>query len=120
MNYCDICVLPLKKDQLKDYLKLARKVGKLWKKYGAISYKEFLSDDLDSENTQNSFPKFLKLRNDEIFFCSTIEFKSRKHRNEVNAKVMSDPIMKGVCENKNVPFDMERMLYAGFEERVDI
>jgi uncharacterized protein YbaA (DUF1428 family) len=44
-----------------------------------------------------------------------IAYKSRAHRDEVNAKVMKDPRIAGSCDPKDMPFDCKRMLYGGFE-----
>jgi alkaline phosphatase len=45
-------------------------------------------------------------------------FKSRAHRDSVNAKVMKDPIMDEY-KDKPMPFDMKRMVYGGFKVLVD-
>jgi uncharacterized protein YbaA (DUF1428 family) len=45
-------------------------------------------------------------------------FKSRAHRDRVNAKVMKDPRLTGMA-NDPMPFDMKRMVYGGFKVLVD-
>ncbi len=51
---------------------------------------------------------------------SFIVFKSRAHRDEVNAKVMNDPFMNDPKEkDKPMPFDMKRMVYGGFNVIVE-
>jgi uncharacterized protein YbaA (DUF1428 family) len=46
-------------------------------------------------------------------------FKSKAHRNSVNAKVMKDPtILKMMGEP--MPFDGKRMVYGGFKVLVDL
>jgi uncharacterized protein YbaA (DUF1428 family) len=47
---------------------------------------------------------------------SYIVFKSRAHRDRVNAKVME--AMPGMGEPKDMPFDMKRMVYGGFNVSV--
>jgi uncharacterized protein YbaA (DUF1428 family) len=45
---------------------------------------------------------------------SYIGYASRKHRDQVNAKVMNDPAMKPP-KNGKMPFEMKRMAYGGFK-----
>jgi uncharacterized protein YbaA (DUF1428 family) len=45
-------------------------------------------------------------------------FKSRAHRDLVNAKVMKDPRMASMGA-KAMPFDPKRMLYGGFKILVE-
>ena len=47
-------------------------------------------------------------------------YRSRAHRDRVNAKVMKDPRIARMVTNKNNPFDMKRMLYVGFKVLVDV
>jgi uncharacterized protein YbaA (DUF1428 family) len=49
-----------------------------------------------------------------------IVFKTRADRDRVNAKVMQDPRLKKLTENKQMPFDMKRMVYGGFKSIVDL
>jgi uncharacterized protein YbaA (DUF1428 family) len=46
---------------------------------------------------------------------SWITFKSRAHRDRVNAKVMKDPRLAEMMNPKAMPFDGKRMIYGGFE-----
>ena len=48
-----------------------------------------------------------------------IVFKSRAHRDRVNAKVMKDPRLANMCDPKSMPFDVKRMVYGGFKVLVD-
>ncbi|HKP39246.1 MAG TPA: DUF1428 family protein, partial [Pyrinomonadaceae bacterium] len=48
-----------------------------------------------------------------------IVFKSRKHRDEVNKKVMADPRLNKMMEKGPMPFDIKRMAYGGFNFIVD-
>jgi uncharacterized protein YbaA (DUF1428 family) len=51
---------------------------------------------------------------------SWITYKSRRHRDQVNAKVMKDPRLAEMCDPENSPFDVDRMLYGGFKVIVSI
>jgi uncharacterized protein YbaA (DUF1428 family) len=42
-------------------------------------------------------------------------YKSRAHRDRVNAKVMKDPRLAGMMDPKAMPFDVKRMAYGGFK-----
>src|SRR3569623_1278689 len=46
---------------------------------------------------------------------SWIVYKSRKHRDRVNAKVMIDSRLAGMLDVMKLPFDGKRMIYGGFE-----
>lgn len=46
---------------------------------------------------------------------SWIVYKSRAHRDRVNAKVMKDPRIKEMCDEKSMPFDVKRMAWGGFK-----
>jgi uncharacterized protein YbaA (DUF1428 family) len=49
-----------------------------------------------------------------------IVFKSRAHRDAVNARVMKDPRLAEMMNMKAIPFDSKRMAYGGFEMMVDV
>jgi uncharacterized protein YbaA (DUF1428 family) len=51
---------------------------------------------------------------------SWIVYKSRAHRDRVNAKVMKDPRLQKMMDPKSNPFDMKRMVYGGFRVLVDL
>ena len=66
-----------------------------------------------------SFTKQLKTKPSETVVFSYIVFKSRAHRDKVNAKVMKDPRLNNMAPKK-MPFDMKRMIYGGFKTIVDM
>lgn len=116
-GYADGFVIPVLKKNLKAYFQMAKKASKVWKDHGAIDYKECAGDDL---NVQCGLPftKGIKLKKGETVVFSWITYKSRKHRDQVNAKVMKDPRLASICpaqSGKEMPFDMKRMMYAGFK-----
>lgn len=117
MAYVDGFLIPVPKKNLAAYRKMARLGGKVWKEHGALEYKECVGDDLDVK-MGTTFPKTLKLKPGETVVFSWIVFKSKAHRNRVNAKVMKDPRMNQVP--MPMPFDMKRMNYGGFEVLVDL
>jgi uncharacterized protein YbaA (DUF1428 family) len=119
MPYVDGFVLPVPKKRLKDYEKMARKAGQIWKEHGALEYRECLGDELDVKMGV-PFPKSVKARQGETVVFSWIVYKSKAHRDKVNAKVMKDPRMNSMMEGKSMPFDVKRMYYGGFKVLVDL
>jgi len=119
MRYVDGFVLPVPKKKLGAYRRLARKAGKIWMEYGALEYVECVADDV-MPGKLTSFPQSVKLKPREVVWFSWIVYKSRKHRDQVNAKVMKDPRLAATMEPKAMPFDSKRMIYGGFRTMVDL
>ena len=116
MKYVDGYVLPVPKKNLQAYRRTAQMAGKVWRKHGALDYKECVGDDLKTQ-WGTPFPRMMKLKPGEVVVFSYIVFKSRAHRDRVNAKVMKE--MEKMCESKDMPFDVKRMVYGGFKTLVD-
>lgn len=118
MAYIDGFVLPVLKKNLQSYLRMSRKAGKIWRGHGALEYRECVGDDLNVKMGL-SFRRLSKLKSGEIAVFSWIVYKSRAHRDRVNAKVMQDPRLKDICHEDSMPFDVKRMAYGGFKVAVD-
>ena len=118
MEYVDGFLLPVPKKNLAAYRRIASKAGKVWRKHGAIQYVEAVGDDLEVKFGV-SFKKVIKLKRGETILFSWIVFKSRSHRDQVNAKVMKDPEMNKMMGKGPMPFDLKRMAYGGFKYLVD-
>ena len=123
-KYVDGFVLVVPKDKAEEYKKLAREGRDMWMKLGALGYYECIGDDLVPQEMDGMKPlAFTEMANanpDDTVWFSFIVFKSRKHRDEVNAKVMEE--MQEYAEeykDKHMPFDMKRMAYGGFEVAVE-
>jgi len=119
MRYVDGFVLPVPKKNLGAYRRLARKAGKIWMEYGALEYVECVADDV-KRGKFTSFPQSVKLKPGEVVWFSWIIYKSRKHRDQVNAKVMKDPRLAATMDPKAMPFDIKRMIYGGVRTMVDL
>ena len=117
MSYVDGFVMAIPTGNLTAYRKLARLAGKVWREHGALDYAEFVGDDLDSPMGR-SFPKLTRTKEGETVIFAFIRYKSRAHRDKVNAKVMADPRLKGP-DPENMPFDMKRMSHGGFKGLVE-
>jgi uncharacterized protein YbaA (DUF1428 family) len=114
MTYVDGFVLIIPANRLEDYRAMAETASTVWKDHGALSYRECVGDDLD-QPFGLPFTKLTNAAEDELVVFSWIEYKSREHRDEVNAKVMADPRIKDSCDPANMPFDVARMAYGGFK-----
>jgi uncharacterized protein YbaA (DUF1428 family) len=114
MAYVDGFVLTLPKKKLAAYKRLAKIAARVWRDHGALDYKECVGDDLQSKFGL-PFPKLAKTKPGETVVFSWIAYKSRAHRDRVNAKVMKDERITGSCDPKNMPFDVKRMAYGGFK-----
>lgn len=115
--YIDGFVLPVPEARLGEYQAIAAKAGALWMEHGALQYFECAGEDLDVKG-QVPFPKLAQAKEGETVVFALIIFKSREHRDEVNAKVMADPRMNEMCDPTNMPMDCTRMAYGGFRSIV--
>jgi uncharacterized protein YbaA (DUF1428 family) len=114
MQYVDGFIVPVPKKSLNAYRTLARKAGKVWREHGALDYRECVAEDV-KVGKRTSFPRSVKLKPNETVVFSWITYKSRKHRDKVNAKVMKDPRLADMMNPKAMPFDAKRMIFGGFE-----
>lgn len=117
MSYVDGYVLAVPEKNLKAYARMATMGAEVWMKHGALDYKECVGDDLETK-WGKPFPKTMKLKPGETVVFSWIVFKSRAHRDRVNAKVMKEMDEK-MGDTKDMPFDMKRMSYGGFKVLVE-
>jgi len=117
-RYVDGFVLPVPKKNMKAYRLMAQKAAKVWKDHGALEYRECVGDDLKPQ-WGPLFPRMTKAKPSETVVFSWIVYKSRAHRDRVNAKVMKDPRILKMMDEKKPPFDMKRMAYAGFKVIVE-
>lgn len=123
MVYVDGFVLPVSKKNISAYQKMSKQAGKLWKKHGALQYIECAGDDLKpnvGKIKMKTFVQLAKPKPTENIVFSFIVYKSRAHRDKINAKVMKDPEMANCMSPDLMPFDMKRMAYGGFKSIVDI
>ena len=118
MRYVDGFLLAVPKKNLQAYCRMAQKASRVWREHGAIDYKECVGDDLKVKMGR-PFPRLAKTKPSETVVFSYIVYKSRAHRDRVNAKVMKDPRIKNMCDPKDMPFSVKRMSYGGFKVLVD-
>jgi uncharacterized protein YbaA (DUF1428 family) len=116
MPYVDGFVVPVPKDRIDEYEKVAREAAEVWREHGALSVTECLADDVP-HGELTSFPRAVQARDDETVVFSWIVYESREARDEVNEKVMADSRMQG--DMSEMPFDAKRMFFGGFRTLVD-
>lgn len=115
MSYVDGYVLPIPKKNLKAYRRMAAWGRRMWMKHGALDYKECVGDDLKTK-WGTPFPRQMRLKAGETLVFAYVVFKSRAHRDRVNARVMK--AMHEQEAPKDMPFDVKRMVYGGFKTLV--
>ncbi len=117
-QYVDGFVLPVPKRNLNAYRRIARMAGKVWREHGALEYRECVGDDLNVKFGV-PFPRLVKPKSGETVLFSFIVYKSKAHRDRINAKAMADPRLAKLCDPKKMPFDCKRMACGGFKVFVD-
>lgn len=119
-TYVDGFVLTIPKKNTAAYTKMAKEASKVWKKFGALEYKECMIDDAKPKHISFTFPKMAKVKKGEQVWFSYIVYKSRAHRDAVNKKVMAyfDKKYKDT-KDMSMPFDMKRIAFAGFKTIVE-
>lgn len=116
MTYVDGYVLAVEKDKVEDYLALARSAAAIFKEYGALGVVECVADDVPYGEL-TSFPRAVMAKENETVIFSWITYPDRATRDTVMAKVMADDRIK--AQMQKMPFDGKRMIFGGFEARVE-
>src|SRR5688572_9201289 len=111
-RYIDGFVIPVPKKNLAFYKRMSRKAGRIWLEHGALEFRETVAEDTAPEGVV-PFGRVAQTKPGEVVVFSYTAFKSRAHRDRVNAKVMRDPRVLAMMEEK-MPFDAKRMVYGGF------
>lgn len=119
MPYVDGFVLAVPKRKVPAYKRIATKAGKIWREHGALEYRECVGDDL-AVKMGLPFPKLVRPKSGETIVFSWIVYKSRAHRDAVNARAMADPRLAKMANPKAMPFDTKRMIFGGFKTFVEL
>lgn len=123
-KYIDGFVLVVPKGKEADYEEMAKLGRDSWMKHGALQYFECRGDDLKQhemgDQKSRAFQEMTGATSDENVWFSFIVFESKEHRDEVNKKVMEE--MGETYEEQSdfeMPNDMKKMAYGGFEAVVE-
>lgn len=119
-TYVDGFVFSIPKDKRAVYKKIAKEAAGVWKKFGALDYKECRGTDVAPEHVSFTFPKMAKTKEDEEVWFSFIVYKSKADRNMVNKKAMAYFDEKYAGKEMPMPFDMKRFAHGGFTTEVEI
>jgi uncharacterized protein YbaA (DUF1428 family) len=114
MEYVDGFIVPVPKKKVNDYKKIAKLASKVWRDHGALDYRECVADDVKVGKT-TSFPRSVKRKPNETVVFAWITYKSRKHRDAVMKKVMTDKRLAKMMNPQAMPFDTKRMIFGGFK-----
>lgn len=117
-KYVDGFILPVPRDNLDDYRKMAELAGTVWREHGALQYIECLADDVKPGKV-TSFPQSVKAEENETVVFAWIVYESREARDRINEKAMNDPRLARFMDSKAVPFDAKRMFWGGFKILID-
>lgn len=117
-KYVDGFVLAVPKDRVEDYRKIAQMAGEVWREHGALEYYECVAEDVKPGEV-TSFPQSVKAEDGETVVFAWITYESRAERDRINALVMKDERMTGMAQ-EDMPADMKRMIYGGFETIVEV
>ena len=115
--YVDGFVIPVPKKKIAEYRRMAEIGCKVWMKHGALDYRESVGEDLKVK-CGPGFLRGIKVKPGETVVFAYIVYKSRAHRDKVNAAVMKDPELTAGMDPNKMPFDWKRMLFGGFETLV--
>ena len=115
--YVDGFVIPLPRRNVAAYRRLALRAARVFLEHGAIEVVETVADDVKPGKV-TSFPRSVNLKSGEAVVFSWIVYRSRRHRDAANTKVMADPRMAAMMAGRNMPFDSRRMVYGGFKSIV--
>jgi uncharacterized protein YbaA (DUF1428 family) len=117
-RYVDGFVVPVPKDKVDAYRRMAEDAGRIWKEYGALEFVECIAEDVKPGEV-TSFPQAVKLEPNETVVFSWIVYESRAERDRINQQVMKDPRIANL-DMKSMPFDAKRMFFGGFEVLVKL
>ncbi len=123
-KYVDGFILVVPQDKVEEYKKMAEGGRDAWMKHGALEYYECRGTDLAPQEMGDqkgrAFPEMAGATSSDSVWFSYIVFKSKEHRDEVNAKVMEEMSkqMEGNSD-MSMPFDMKKMAYGGFQVEVE-
>jgi uncharacterized protein YbaA (DUF1428 family) len=123
-KYVDGFVIVVPKNNKEAYIKMAQEGKESWMKHGAIAYFECRGDDLVPQEMggekARSFTDMAGATAEDDVWFSFIIYKSKEHRDEVNTKVMAEMGEKAEeYKDMQMPFDMNKMAYGGFQAEVE-
>ena len=121
-KYVDGFVIVVPAEKADGYKEMATMGRDSWMKHGALAYYECRANDLTQQKmgdeATRAFNEMAGAKNGEDVWFSFIVFKSKGHRDEVNAKVIAE-MNETQQSAESMPVDMTRMAYGGFTVEVE-
>lgn len=123
-KYIDGFVLVVPKGKEAEYEEMAKMGRDSWMKHGALQLFECRGEDLArqemGDEKSRAFKEMAGANDEENVWFSFIVFESKEQRDEINKKVMEemDEAFKDQADFE-MPVDMKRMAYGGFEVAVE-
>ena len=115
MAYVDGFVAAVPRANKEAYLRSARAGAKLFLEWGASRVVENWEDDVPNGKLTD-FRRAVAAKEDEVIVFSWIEYPDKATREAVQKKMIESPEM-GAME---MPFDMGRLIFGGFETLLDV
>lgn len=113
-TYIDAFLLPIPKDRVPEYRKLAEQAAAVWMEHGALQYTECAADDLTTDFCRR-FDETADAKEHETVIFAWAVFADRAARDAANAKIMSDERITSMGDQTGKIFDCKRMAFGGFQ-----
>ena len=108
-------VVPVPTEKKQAYLDMAKKVAPLFAEFGAMRTVECWGDDV-MDGKLTDFKKAVQANDRETVVVAWVWWPDKATCDAAAAKMMADERMK---HSGPMPFDGQRMIYAGFEATFD-
>jgi uncharacterized protein YbaA (DUF1428 family) len=115
MSYIDGMVIPVTTSRQAEYRKTAQEWHLVLKEYGATRIVECWGDDVP-DGKVTDFKRAVQAEPTETVVFTWIEWPSKAVRDAGNEKMRTDPRIKMTGD---MPFNLQRMIYGGFEVMLD-
>ncbi|MGE0547761.1 MAG: DUF1428 domain-containing protein [Kofleriaceae bacterium] len=118
-NYIDGFIIPVKTSRKQEYIEGAAKMSKRYLEWGATSVIECWGDDVPNGKVTD-FKRAVAAEPDETVVFSYVVWPSKEARDAGQKKMHDDPEMaKEMASGKDMPFNMQRMIFGGFAAVVE-
>lgn len=114
-GYLDGYLVPVREEKKQAYRELAQLAARVFLDHGAVRVVEAWDDDVP-EGKVTDYKRAVKAREGEKIVYSWVEWPDKATRVEGMKKAMEDPRMQ---PGGDMPFDVVRMMWGGFEAIVD-
>lgn len=115
MTYIDVFMAAVPKDKQATYIDHATQFAEMFKRHGALEYREGWADDVpDGEVT--SMIKAVARKDDEDVVVGWTVWPDKATRDKAWVDCENDPVMKEL--GNAMPFDGKRLIYGGFKQIV--